>query len=306
MQVAITALASQLTVVLTAVAFWLSYEHLQELAARHGMADAAARSWAWPATVDLFIVIGELLILRASLAKRVDLCAIGLATAGSGGSIALNVAAVGTNATTLDYIVAAVPPVAALLAFGALMRQVHAYLSRRTQTRPHGSSTPVNAPPTPVEEPLPPPAVTLDRAPGGQPPAEAVPTSAAPTPLPALTAFTTPSTPVNAPVDHTPAARPEPVAADPPPEPVAAPSPTGIDRPSTPVELCAPVIYPNRVDQLIRALYGTDFVQPSTARMTESMAAAGLGGSESTARTARGRVKAREPYLAALPTAIAG
>ncbi|MBT2383095.1 hypothetical protein [Streptomyces sp. ISL-11] len=65
------------------------------------------------------------------------------------------------------------------------------------------------------------------------------------------------------------------------------------------------MIYRNRADQVIRALFGTDFVQPSTARMTEAMAAAGLGGSESTARTARGRVKAREPYLASLPTAIA-
>ena len=66
------------------------------------------------------------------------------------------------------------------------------------------------------------------------------------------------------------------------------------------------MVYPNRVDQLVRALYGTDFTQPSTARMTQAMAEIGLGASESTARTARGRVKAREPHLADLPAAIAG
>jgi hypothetical protein len=75
---------------------------------------------------------------------------------------------------------------------------------------------------------------------------------------------------------------------------------------STAVDLCMPVVYPNRVDQLVRALYGTDFTQPSTARMTQAMTVAGLGASESTARTARGRVKAREPYLTGFPTAIAG
>lgn len=155
---AITALAAVLTVVLTAVAFWLSYEHLQEVAAAHGMADAVARSWAWPATVDLFIVIGELLILRASLAHKVDWWAIGLVTAGDGASIALNVAGVGENANALDYVVAAVPPVAALLAFGALMRQVHAYLARK-------ASTAVTTPPTGVDAPSTPVNVTVDRPP---------------------------------------------------------------------------------------------------------------------------------------------
>ncbi|WP_448329977.1 DUF2637 domain-containing protein [Streptomyces sp. DSM 41534] len=271
---AITAVAGVLTVVLTAAAFWLSYEHLQEVAAGHGMADAVARSWAWPATVDLFIVIGELLILRASLAHRVDWWAIGLVTAGDGGSIALNVAGVGPDASALDYVVAAVPPVAALLAFGALMRQVHAYLARRTTTgvttRPPG----VEAPSTPVT-------VTVDHTPTA-PAVDASPEAVAGPELPALApGVESASTAVDA-------------------------KPVTVDARSTAVDLCPPVIYPNRVDQLIRALYGTDFTQPNTARMTEAMAAAGLGASESTARTARGRVKAREPHLADLPTAIAG
>ncbi|QSY52250.1 DUF2637 domain-containing protein [Streptomyces griseocarneus] len=257
--VAITALAGGLTVVLTALAFWLSYEHLQEVAAGHGLAQAPARSWAWPATVDLFIVVGELLILRASLAKRVDGWAISLATAGSGGSIALNVAGVGPHASVLGYVVAAVPPVAALLAFGALMQQVHAYLARRLTPDVEPTLTGVNDPSTPA-------APTPDPTPAPEPPAAAI----------------------------------EPPAVGDVPSP-----PTGVDVVSTAVDLCSPVIYPNRVDQLIRALYGTDFVQPSTARMTAAMAAVGLGVSESTARTARGRVRARETYLSGFPTAIA-
>ncbi|MFG2206850.1 DUF2637 domain-containing protein [Streptomyces sp. NPDC048638] len=269
----IAVLAGVLTVVLTAAAFWLSYEHLQEVAARHGMADAQARSWAWPATVDLFIVIGELLILRASLAHRVDGWAILLAAAGSGGSIALNVAGVGDHAKGLDYVVAAVPPVAALLAFGALMRQVHAYLAARISTPVEANADAVDRPSTPVEEDT-----VLTDKPGTVSAAPvAVPL---PEPLPGATDTEAPSTPVDALVDP-------------------------VEETSTPVDLCMPVIYPNRVDQLIRALYGTDFTQPNTARMTEAMAAAGLGTSESTARTARARVRAREPQLADFPTAIA-
>ncbi|MGW3416633.1 DUF2637 domain-containing protein [Streptomyces phaeochromogenes] len=271
---AITALAAVLTVLLTAVAFWLSYEHLQEVAARHGMQEAVARSWAWPATVDLFIVIGELLILRASLAHRVDWWAIGLVTAGDGASIALNVAGVGQDAGALNYVVAAVPPVAALLAFGALMRQVHAYLARR-------ASTGVNPPPPGVEAPSTPVTVSVDR-PSVVPTASALPVL---DPVPAAVAA-----PVTVPALSTP----------------VTPDPVPVDAVSTPVDLCAPVVYPNRVDQLVRALYGTDFTQPSTARMTQAMAAAGLGASESTARTARGRVKAREPHLADPPTALIG
>ncbi|MDT0455542.1 DUF2637 domain-containing protein [Streptomyces sp. DSM 41527] len=269
----IAVLAGALTALLTAAAFWLSYEHLQEVAARHGMADATARSWAWPATVDLFIVIGELLILRASLAHRVDGWAILLTAAGSGGSIALNVAGVGDHAQGLDYVVAAVPPVAALLAFGALMRQVHAYLAARLPT-------PVEADPTLVDRPSTPVTRTVDEP--SAPVLDAAGVINVPVPEPMLTAAE-PEAPSTS-LDTT--AEPD-------------------EEASTPVDLCTPVIYPNRVDQLIRALYGTDFTQPNTARMTEAMAAAGLGSSESTARTARSRVRTREPRLAAFPTAIA-
>jgi hypothetical protein len=125
---ALAAGAAVVTITLTAAAFWLSYEHLHDIAGGNGL--DGARAWAWPATVDLFIVAGELLILRASLRRSIDPWAIALAATGSLGSIALNVAGVGADAHLLEYIVAAVPPVAALLAFGALMRQVHDALAR--------------------------------------------------------------------------------------------------------------------------------------------------------------------------------
>ncbi|MGW0933641.1 DUF2637 domain-containing protein [Streptomyces sp. NPDC002666] len=122
--------AAVVTVLLTAAAFWLSYEHLHDVAGGNGL--DGARAWVWPATVDLFIIAGELLILRASLQHRVDWWAIILAATGSLGSIALNVAGVGDGASRMEYVVAAVPPSAALVAFGALMRQVHDALARTT------------------------------------------------------------------------------------------------------------------------------------------------------------------------------
>ncbi|MEV8307847.1 DUF2637 domain-containing protein [Streptomyces flavidovirens] len=131
--------AGVVIIALTAAAFWLSYAHLAEVALAHGLGAAEERAWAWPATLDLFIVAGELLMLRAALAKRVDWWAIGLTTVGSLGSIVLNVAGVAGDrdpsaVPLLDYVVAAVPPTAALLAFGALMRQVHQALAGHAET----------------------------------------------------------------------------------------------------------------------------------------------------------------------------
>ncbi|GGV06317.1 hypothetical protein GCM10010495_18070 [Kitasatospora herbaricolor] len=125
----LTAAAAAVIGLLTGSAFWLSYAHLHTVAAEHGLGGSEPRAWAWPGCLDLFIVAGELLMLRASLSRRTDWWAIALTVVGSGGSIALNIAGVGTHAQPLDYVVAAVPPTAALLAFGALMRQVHDALS---------------------------------------------------------------------------------------------------------------------------------------------------------------------------------
>lgn len=142
----LTGAAVAVIVALTGAAFWLSYAHLHTVAAGHGLGGSEVRAWAWPATLDLFIVAGELLMLRASLTRATDWWAVGLTVVGSGGSIALNIAGV-TGTDPLDYVTAAVPPTAALLAFGALMRQVHGALTAAEQ--------PAEEPPAAVAEPVP-------------------------------------------------------------------------------------------------------------------------------------------------------
>ncbi|MEV6046467.1 DUF2637 domain-containing protein [Streptomyces xanthochromogenes] len=130
--------AGAVIVALTAGAFWLSYAHLAEVAGQHGLGSSPMRRWAWPATLDAFIVAGELLMLRAGLRQVTDRWAIGLTAAGSIGSIVLNVAGVNSagNASSmpfLDYVVAAVPPTAAMLAFAVLMRQIHQLVDRAAE-----------------------------------------------------------------------------------------------------------------------------------------------------------------------------
>nr|WTB32257.1 DUF2637 domain-containing protein [Streptomyces sp. NBC_00830] len=129
--------AGVVIVALTTGGFWLSYAHLAEVAGQHGLGSSPTRQWAWPATLDAFIVAGELLMLRAGLRAVSDGWAVALTATGSVGSIALNVAGVsGTGhpgpVPELDYVVAAVPPTAALLAFGVLMRQIHQLVDRPT------------------------------------------------------------------------------------------------------------------------------------------------------------------------------
>ncbi|MFE9402200.1 DUF2637 domain-containing protein [Streptomyces sp. NPDC006530] len=140
--------AGAVIVVLTAGAFWLSYAHLAEVAGQHGLGNSPVRRWAWPATLDAFIVAGELLMLRAGLRHVTDRWAIAVTAIGSVGSIVLNVAGViGTRhigtVPFLDYVVAAVPPAAAMLAFGVLMRQIHQLVDHPVD-RPH--RTPHEAP----------------------------------------------------------------------------------------------------------------------------------------------------------------
>ncbi|MFD8640829.1 DUF2637 domain-containing protein [Streptomyces zaomyceticus] len=161
---ALAVAAGLVIIALTGAAFWLSYAHLAEVALAHGLGQATERAWAWPATLDLFIVAGELLMLRAALKRQVDGWAIALTAVGSVGSIVLNVAGVTGNrdpgtVPLLDYVVAAVPPTAALLAFGALMRQIHQALAA-VEDRPEPAPEPikVEAEPVPaavVPEPLP-------------------------------------------------------------------------------------------------------------------------------------------------------
>ncbi|MDX3264615.1 DUF2637 domain-containing protein [Streptomyces sp. MI02-2A] len=149
---------------LTGAAFWLSYAHLAGVAKINGLASSTARMWAWPATLDLFIVAGEVLMFRAALRHVTDWWAVGLTVAGSLGSIGLNVAGVGGGQPVLHYVVAAVPPSAALLAFGALMRQVHHLVDPAAPAEHNPASLTVpDAQMEPVER------VSLDRIPDPAP-----------------------------------------------------------------------------------------------------------------------------------------
>ncbi|MGW2847894.1 DUF2637 domain-containing protein [Streptomyces sp. NPDC001108] len=161
------AAAGCVIVALTIAGFWLSYAHLAEVASQHGLGGSPARQWAWPATLDAFIVAGELLMLRAGLRRTPDWWAIALTASGSLGSIALNVAGVNGTGTApvpfLDYVVAAVPPTAALLAFGVLMCQIHQHVAtpeHRHNRHAHGDGESISAHPADQEEPRPHPTAT--------------------------------------------------------------------------------------------------------------------------------------------------
>ncbi|MCZ1009003.1 DUF2637 domain-containing protein [Streptomyces lydicus] len=167
--------AGTVIIALTAGGFWLSYAHLAEVAGQHGLKSSPIRQWAWPATLDAFIVAGELLMLRAGLRRVTDGWAIGLTATGSVGSIVLNVAGVSGASTSgakplLDYVVAAVPPTAALLAFGVLMRQIHQLVDRPAD-RPDSASVQAPEPlaTTSVQPPEPPSQVSEGKPRGGRP-----------------------------------------------------------------------------------------------------------------------------------------
>jgi hypothetical protein len=187
--------------VLTAAAFWLSYAHLAGIAGEHGLgghaANVQARKWAWPATLDLFIIAGEVLMFVDALRGRTGRKAawpIGLTVAGSVGSIGLNIAGVGSGAGLLDYIVAGVPPTAALLAFGALMRQVHDFivsLSPEPAVPGDTGQTDVPVPTVPVVSPPPRQDVPVESR-----PVEPVPAALSPAPEPTVPAVVSPARPV--------------------------------------------------------------------------------------------------------------
>jgi hypothetical protein len=117
------ALMAIVTVVATAVGFWLSYAGLHSFAVRAGLSGPEA--WAWPSSVDLFILAGELGITISTLRDgKTDWRAWVYFGAGAGPSVAFNVLHVLHIVVWAKYAVAATPPVAAVLALAALMQQV--------------------------------------------------------------------------------------------------------------------------------------------------------------------------------------
>ncbi|MEU9921891.1 DUF2637 domain-containing protein [Streptomyces griseoluteus] len=262
--------AAIIIVSITGIAFWLSYHHLHDVAAGNGLGIDPARAWAWPAVLDLFYLAGELLILRASYLRSVDPWAIALTAVGALGSITLNVAGVGAQARPLEYTVAAVPPVAALLAFGALMRQMHLWFARRPVT------TPVDTPSTSVDAGE--MTAVMERVSPPQPP------------VPPL-----PPRPKQAPQQQPlPAAVQQAIA---PPAPAPAPAQQPAPR--------QPIVYSDPRCAAIRPLYDNG-TRPGTAAMRAALLAAGHGqASDGTIRgTLRTEIERHEPELAQLPPAI--
>lgn len=112
------------TAAATAVGFWLSYSGLHDFALRAGLRGPEA--WAWPSSVDLFIAAGEAGVTISALRKEPDWpawCYLGLGLAMSVTGNVLHVHH--TPLAWTPYAVAAVPPIAAMLALGALLRQVY-------------------------------------------------------------------------------------------------------------------------------------------------------------------------------------
>jgi hypothetical protein len=107
----------------SAAGFWLSYAGLHAFAFRAGLRGPEA--WAWPASVDLFILAGELGVTISAVRGRRDKIAWAYLIAAALLSVTFNVLHVQEHPVWWGrYAVAAVPPAAAILALAALMRQV--------------------------------------------------------------------------------------------------------------------------------------------------------------------------------------
>jgi Protein of unknown function (DUF2637) len=126
----------------TAVGFWLSYGGLHDFAVTAGGL-TGPEAWAWPASVDLFIVAGEAGVTISALRHRRDRMAWCYLLIGFAASVTGNVLHVHPGYLPwAKYAVAAVPPVAAMLALAALLRHVYrlaldAHLATAPASAPH-------------------------------------------------------------------------------------------------------------------------------------------------------------------------
>jgi len=134
------------TAAATVVGFWLSYSGLHDFAGRAGLTGPEA--WAWPASVDLFIAAGEAGVTISALRRRRDPMAWAYLALGFAASVTGNVLHVDTgHLAWARYAVAAVPPMAAMLALAALLRHVYRIaLDRHTAARSAPGSGPGGAP----------------------------------------------------------------------------------------------------------------------------------------------------------------
>lgn len=126
--------------------FAMSYGALHSLARDSGV--PATLAWLWPLVVDGFIVVASLSVLHAVLECRPARYPWCLLLLFSAVSVAGNVAH--GAPTPVGRLVAAVPPVALVLAFDLLMRQVRRLLEPAHDTRPVAQPQADEAPAAPA------------------------------------------------------------------------------------------------------------------------------------------------------------
>jgi len=114
-------------ITLAMAGFTMSYGALHGLALEEGV--PARLAWLWPLVVDGFIVVASLAVLHAVLEHRSTVYPWALVLGFSAVSVSFNV--VHAAPTTVARLVAAVPPLALVLSFELLMRQVRAALQPR-------------------------------------------------------------------------------------------------------------------------------------------------------------------------------
>jgi len=109
---------------LAVAGFAMSYGALHGLALEEGVPSRLA--WLWPLVVDGFIVVASLAVLHAVLEHRSTVYPWALVLGFSAVSVTFNV--LHAAATPVARLVAAVPPLALVLSFELLMRQVRTAL----------------------------------------------------------------------------------------------------------------------------------------------------------------------------------
>jgi hypothetical protein len=147
-------------VALAMAGFAMSYGALHGLALEEGV--PARLAWLWPLVVDGFIVVASLSVLHAVLERRSTIYPWVLVLGFSAVSVSFNV--VHAAPTPVARLVAAVPPLALVLSFELLMRQVHAALEPRLRDTTPSVPVPLNGHRRAIEAPGRSAAPVVDRA----------------------------------------------------------------------------------------------------------------------------------------------
>ena len=124
----ISLVTATLVVFLTVASFRLSYAALSKLAAVNGIEPGLA--WLWPLIVDGALIVFSMAVLRGSLHGEKTVYPWVMVALFSALSIGFNV--LHAPETWVAQVIAAVPPVALLLSFEALMNQVRAEIRHAT------------------------------------------------------------------------------------------------------------------------------------------------------------------------------